>query len=35
MDKFHGYGAYVFQNGERYEGTLNEGLKSGRGILFI
>ena len=29
VDKFHGFGIYIFCNGERYEGQLLKGQKNG------
>ena len=33
-DKFHGKGVYIFEKGDRYEGDLHNGLKSGTGTYY-
>jgi hypothetical protein len=33
-DIYHGYGMYIYHEGERYEGELVEGMKEGEGKYF-
>jgi hypothetical protein len=33
-DTYHGYGLYIYNEGERYEGDLVEGMKEGHGKYF-